>query len=156
MTDDRECLACQNNSKPDLPARERIYLDQRWRVAHAFGTSLPGWLVVLPRRHILALDELTSAEAAGLGPLLHDLTAALRQVTGCVKTYLALFAESEGFGHLHVHVIPRLPSQPAEMRGPRVFACLSKDPAEQVSADAMDQLGTSLATALTQQQPRPR
>jgi hypothetical protein len=36
-----------------------------------------GWLVVLPRRHLLALDELSHAEAEALGPLLRAVTAAL-------------------------------------------------------------------------------
>jgi galactose-1-phosphate uridylyltransferase len=56
------------------------------RVAHAFGTSLPGRLVVVPRRHVIALDELTAGEAADLGPLLRALTAAMRAVLGCSKT----------------------------------------------------------------------
>ena len=71
---------------------------------------------MLPRRHILALDELSHAEAAALGPLLRAVTAALREVTGCAKTYVALFAEAEGFGHVHFHVVPRrhgVPLKPA-------------------------------------------
>jgi hypothetical protein len=43
----------------------------------------------------MALDELTDGEAAELGPLLRALAAALRQVTGCQKTYVALFAEAD-------------------------------------------------------------
>ena len=68
---------------------------------------MAGWLVVLPRRHLLALDELTPAEAADLGPLLRTVTSALRAVTDCEKTYVALFAEAEGFGHVQFHVLPR-------------------------------------------------
>ena len=33
-----------------------------------------------------------------------------------------LFAEAEGFGHLHVHVVPRMPDFESEALGPRVFA----------------------------------
>ena len=57
-----------------------MYVGPGWRVAHAFGTSLPGWLVMVPRRHVIALDELTVEEAADLGPLLRALTAAMRAV----------------------------------------------------------------------------
>lgn len=32
---DQECVSCANNSRVDLPARERSYLGPRWRVAHA-------------------------------------------------------------------------------------------------------------------------
>src|ERR1700678_2311598 len=96
---DRECLSCSANSRSDLPPRDRVYAGLRWRVAHAFGTSMPGWLVVIPRRHVLALDEPTLEESAELGPLLKELTAALREVVQCEKTYVALFSEAEGFEH---------------------------------------------------------
>jgi diadenosine tetraphosphate (Ap4A) HIT family hydrolase len=105
-------------------------------------------MVVLPRRHVIALDELTPAEAAGLGPLLTGLTSALRQVTGCDKTYIALFAEAEGFQHIHFHVIPRHRDQDPGLRGPRVFGLLGGDPARHVPDIVMDQIATSIAQAL--------
>lgn len=82
MTD---CYACRMNAKPDLPLRERVYDDGRWRVAHAFNSTLAGWLVVLPRRHLRSLVELGPEEAAVLGPLLQRLSVALVTVTGCIK-----------------------------------------------------------------------
>lgn len=69
--------------------------------------ALPGWMVVIPARHILSLADLTTTEAAGLGPLLTAASQALASVTGCPKTYLASFAENEGFRRLHIHLIPR-------------------------------------------------
>jgi diadenosine tetraphosphate (Ap4A) HIT family hydrolase len=143
-----ECLSCAENANPDLPARERVHLGLRWRAAHAFGTSLPGWLVVIPRRHVLALDELTAEESADLGPLLSDLTAALREVVHCEKTYVALFAEAEGFAHLHFHVIPRSADLDATHRGPRVFGLLGGDPARHVPETTRDQIATALARAM--------
>jgi diadenosine tetraphosphate (Ap4A) HIT family hydrolase len=119
-----------------------------WRVAHAFGTSLPGWLVVVPRRHVIALDELTAGEAADLGPLLRALTAAMRAVLGCGKTYVALFAEAQGFEHVHFHVVPRSPDMDPALRGPRVFGHLGGDPARHISAQVMDQLAVRIGQAL--------
>ena len=145
---DRECLSCVSGARLDLPPREKVYAGARWRVAHASGTSLPGWLVVIPRRHVLALDELTPEEATELGPLLRDLTAALREVVQCQKTYVALFAEAEGFEHLHFHVIPRRPGLDAADRGPRVFRLLGGDPARYVPDKTMDQIAADLARAL--------
>jgi diadenosine tetraphosphate (Ap4A) HIT family hydrolase len=57
---------------------------------------------------VTALHELTAEEAAGLGPLLRGLSAALGRVVGCTKTYVMLFAEAEGFAHAHFHVVPRI------------------------------------------------
>jgi diadenosine tetraphosphate (Ap4A) HIT family hydrolase len=142
-----DCYSCAQNARGDLPPRERVHLGPHWRVAHAFDTGIPGWLVVLPRRHVTALDELTTEEAAGLGPLLRALTAALREVTGCQKTYVALFAEAEGFAHVHFHVIPREPGLAAEFRGPRVFQ-LGADPNRRVSPETMDQIAAEVGDAL--------
>jgi diadenosine tetraphosphate (Ap4A) HIT family hydrolase len=148
MPVDRECVSCITDADPDSSSRERVYVSSRWRVAHAFGTSVPGWLVVIPRRHVLALDELTLEESAELGPLLSDLTAALRQVVQCEKTYVALFAEAEGFEHIHFHVIPRRPDLDPAFFGPRVFGLLGGDPARHVPETVRDQIAANLAQAL--------
>ena len=103
---------------------------------------------MLPRRHVLALDELTAAEAAGLGLLLRALTAAMREVLGCKKTYVALFAEATGFEHVHFHVVPREPGLPEELHGPRVFGLLGGDPAHHVPGNVMDQVAASVGQAL--------
>jgi diadenosine tetraphosphate (Ap4A) HIT family hydrolase len=149
MADEDACFSCSNNERTDLPPRERIYIGPRWRVAHAFGTALPGWLVLLPRRHVTALDELTAAEAEELGPLLRAVTRTLREVTGCDKTYVALFAEAEGFAHAHFHVIPRHPDLDPELRGPRVFNLLGADSDRSVPDAAMDEIALRIASALT-------
>ncbi len=148
MADSSDCVSCAWEARPERPPRERVYLGPRWRVAHAFGTALPGWLVVLPRRHVVALDELTPAEAADLGPLLREVTSALRRVTGCEKTYVALFAEAGGFSHVHFHVVPRMAGLAAELRGPRVFGLLGGDPARHVPDADMDQIAARLTAAL--------
>lgn len=143
------CYPCRtNDAGSDLPARERVYDDGVWRVAHALSSTLPCWLVVLPRRHITSLAELTPAESAALGPLLQRLSAALAEVTGCQKTYVALFAEAEGFEHLHVHVVPRVPDLPDDRRGPRVFDYLSKEESKWLPEPERDRLAVAVASAL--------
>ena len=117
------CYAC-DQSGPDAPFRERFIRGDGWRVAHDFNSSLEGWLVLAPLRHVHGLDELTPEEALALGDLLRKASVALRSVTGCEKTYVMLFAEAEGFAHLHVHVVPRMPDQPEDRRGPAVFGYL--------------------------------
>jgi diadenosine tetraphosphate (Ap4A) HIT family hydrolase len=117
------CYACEQ-SGPDAPSRERFVREAGWRVAHDFSSSLEGWLILAPLRHVHALDELTADEALALGDLLRKASVALKSVTGCEKTYVMLFAEAPGFAHLHVHVVPRMPDQPNDRRGPDVFGYL--------------------------------
>ncbi|GGN09331.1 diadenosine tetraphosphate (Ap4A) HIT family hydrolase [Actinoplanes campanulatus] len=121
-----DCHACRNNEGFDrLPPRERVAADRFWRVAHDFNSSLPGWLVLVPRRHVTSIAELTDDEASTLGLWQVRLSRALRAVTGCVKTYVVQFAEKEGFAHVHFHIVPRMPDLPAERRGPGVFRYLN-------------------------------
>lgn len=141
MVDD--CYACAHAAE-DVPLRERVVRRNGWRVAIDFESGLEGWLIVLPARHVLSLDELTPEEAVELGVLLREATIALRAVTGCDKTYVMLFAEKEGFAHLHVHVVPRMPDHPADRRGPDVFA-FHRDPA--VPAERRDELARELQAA---------
>ncbi|GAA3076557.1 HIT family protein [Streptosporangium carneum] len=147
MTISTACHPCDREAEFDaLPPRERVAFDEHWRVAHAFGTALPGWLVLVPRRHVTAVAALTDAEAAALGGWQVRLSRALHEVTGCVKTYVVQFAEAEGFGHVHFHLVPRMGDLPGEFRGPGVFGLLGR--ADAVSADRMDETADRLRRLL--------
>jgi diadenosine tetraphosphate (Ap4A) HIT family hydrolase len=142
-------LTCRGNERiGTLPPRELIAADGHWRVAHAFDTALPGWLVLLPRRHVTSIADLTDAEAASLGTWQVRLSRALRTVTGCSKTYLAQFAEQAGFAHVHFHVVPRMPDLPDDRRGPRVFAYLSAPEGHRVTEQQQDELAAALRAQL--------
>ena len=91
---------------------------------------------------------LTVDEAAELGPLLRNLTAALRTAVGCEKTYVALFAEAEGFQHVHFHVIPRMGDLNPDLRGRRIFGLLGGDPSSFVPETVMDRLAVQLTGLL--------
>ncbi|HXM57937.1 MAG TPA: HIT family protein [Candidatus Dormibacteraeota bacterium] len=141
-----DCFSCRNTAAVEaLPIRERIWWDGRWRIAHAIRCALPGWVVVIPARHILSPAELTPDEAASLGPLLAAASRGLEDVTGCRKVYLALFAEGEGFQHLHIHVVPRYDDQPPDRKGPSVFGYLQAPESECVPSAEMDRIGAALA-----------
>ena len=47
------------------------------------------------------------------------------------------FAESEGFEHVHVHVVPRLADWPSEFKGPKVFAALDENIENPISLEEM-------------------
>jgi len=142
------CYSCTVESSGELPPWQRIVVTDHWRVAHAFDTSLPGWLVAVPREHVESLAEIKPDAAAELGPLLHDLSRALGQATGCVKTYVMLYAEAEGYAHVHFHVVPRMADQPETERGPRVFARLGVPESDQVPEAERDQLAHDITEAL--------
>ncbi|MEU5719995.1 HIT family protein [Streptomyces sp. NPDC020403] len=144
-----ECYVCTREAQFDaLPPRECVVHDQHWRVAHAFDTAVPGWLVLLPRRHVTAVHDLTDAEAFTLGRWQVGLSRALRDVTGCDKTYVVQFAEAEGFSHVHFHIVPRTADLPQEQRGPGVFALLRAPESERVTAEQADRTALALRALL--------
>lgn len=148
------CFSCEQNARTGaLPPREEIHVGEHWRVAHAFGSALPGWLVIVPRRHVTALDELSDDEMEPLGPLLSRVTRALRAVTGCLKTYVILLAEAEGFAHVHFHVVPRLPGFTESERGPNVFTFLGRPESEWLAADETDRIAVRIRDELREFDP---
>jgi diadenosine tetraphosphate (Ap4A) HIT family hydrolase len=149
VTPSADCYSCaQEAVTGKLPPRESIAADAHWRVAHAFGTALEGWLVLIPRRHITSISELSDAEAQSLGIWQVRLSQALHQVVGCQKTYIAQFAEAEGFAHVHFHVIPRSPDLPEDLRGPRIFQMMQADEDALVTEQRMDQIARELSDYL--------
>lgn len=142
------CFACGQQAQPSLPPREDVVHTDHWRVAHAFNSTLPGWLVLVPTRHMESFTELSAEAADELGGLVRRLGVALEEVTGCVKTYLMQFSEAEGYAHLHLHLVPRLPGHPEEARGPQVFAYLTDDETRWLPDAERDAVATAVRAAL--------
>jgi diadenosine tetraphosphate (Ap4A) HIT family hydrolase len=145
----QDCVACSGNDRiGHLRPRDAVVVTEHWRVAHGFDSMLLGWLVVIPRRHVAALHELTDEEVAPLGVLLRRLSEALSEVTGCEKAYVAFFAEKEGFSHLHIHVVPRMADFTDDVKGHGVFTFLQQDEAQWLPARERDTIAMQLRAAL--------
>ena len=143
------CVVCATNAAlPDLPPREAVVVEGVWRVAHAFDSALPGWLVVVPTRHVTALEDMTAEEVEPLGPLLRRCSLALRSTTGSLKSYLMFFAEGPGFAHLHIHVVPRSADLTAAQLGPGIFDFLGRPEPESLSEAERDRLALALRQAM--------
>src|SRR5512135_2957148 len=89
----KTCELIQRRDAGEAPVWDCIHRTAHWDIVHSFNTALPGWLVLVARRHIEAIDELTDDEAAELGQLMRQVSIALKEVTGCLKTYVIQFAE---------------------------------------------------------------
>jgi len=135
------CKTCELVARRNAglaPPWDSIYRTSCWDVAHCFDTYLPGWLVLVLRRHLASLAELTEVEAVELGQLIRHTSIALKQVTGCVKTYAIQLAESPDHLHVHFHIIPRLVDPPPERAGVKIFSCIGVPEAERVSEEEMN------------------
>jgi diadenosine tetraphosphate (Ap4A) HIT family hydrolase len=149
-----QCITCDLIARRDAqeaPLWDSFYRTPFWDLVHSYNTSLPGWLVLVSRRHIIAVDELTTAEAAELGLLLREVSLALKEITGCVKTYVVQFAEAAEHPHVHFHVIPRMADLPDDRRGPHIFAYLGVPEEERVSEAVMNDIAARMRQLLLAQ-----
>ena len=154
MADCVTCALTLQRDKGKAPLWDNIFRTQYWDVVHSFNTGLPGWLVLVARRHIAAIDEMSEAEAAELGNLLRQVSLSLKQVTGCLKTYVMQFAEHPQHPHVHFHVVPRLKDQPDTHRGPKVMNYLKVSEAEYVDEATMNALSEQIRQSLLAMAPQ--
>ena len=148
------CKTCELVARRDAgeaPFWDSFHRTDHWDVVHRnnHDTTLPGWLVLVTRRHITALDELSEAEANELGPLICQTSAALKEVVGCAKTYVIQFAEHPQHPHVHFHIIPRMPDMPAEKIGTGVFGYAPEAEAERVSEKIMNDIASKVKPFIT-------
>ena len=148
------CKTCELVARRDAgeaPSWDNIYRTRYWDIVHKnnHDTTLPGWLVLVTRRHITALDELSEAEANELGPLIRQTSTALKEVVGCAKTYVIQFAEHPQHPHVHFHVVPRMPDMPAEKRGVGVFGYAPESEADRVSEAVMNDIASRVKPFIT-------
>lgn len=85
------------------------------------GMNVPGWLLLWTVRHeAQGLWELNDDEAAELGPLLRDLSAALQREHGAERIYVMSMGEHAL--HFHAMVMARPAGAHADQRGPGLLA----------------------------------
>lgn len=101
------CLACDlAEGRLDLPGG-RIHETRHWLVEHTVGPLGLGTLIVKPRRHVLAVAELTSDETHEIGPLLQRAATVVTELTQPEQVYVCLWSHAGGEAqHIHFVVQP--------------------------------------------------
>ncbi len=121
------CGTCRANRGELIAPGGVIYDDGFWRLEHVLEPiPMVGWLVLKPLRHVESMVDLTEEESLAFSSLSQRVMRAMRDVLHPEKIYLCLFAEAEGFAHIHYHLIPRFAETPTERRGPGVFEYLAE------------------------------
>jgi len=109
------CLFC--TTYKDLPFTfGGILYEDDFVYAHHYcqdeGPSYLGDLMLMTKRHVPGLAELTEAEAQAVGLSVARLSKALKACTGAEKVYVVAYYEVNP--HLHLHLIARYPETPRE------------------------------------------
>ncbi len=147
----KTCKTCELIARRNAgvaPLWDSIFRTPYWDVVHSYDTALPGWLVLVVRRHITAVDELTNIEAIELGQLIRRTSLALKEVTCCQKTYVIQFAESVEHPHVHFHIIPRMVNQPDNRHSTQIFGYLGVPEEERVSHEVMNVIAAKVRERL--------
>src|SRR3989344_4275238 len=122
------CVVCRSVSgKERISSGPVIHSGKFWIVEHVHPPSLLGWLVIVCRRHVESLHELTAEEFREFSEICYRVIRGLHLYFHCEKEYVAIFAEMKGFHHLHAHVIPRRKTLPPQLRGAKIFSLLKKN-----------------------------
>jgi diadenosine tetraphosphate (Ap4A) HIT family hydrolase len=97
--------------------------------------STAGTVIVEARRHVLDFGEMTPAESAELGSVLHRLVPAVKAATGVERVYyLALM---EKVAHFHLWLVPKKNEDP--LRGVLYLAQQPPLTSSHSEAEAMSQ-----------------
>ncbi len=151
-----QCESCRRittRDRGEAPPWDNIYRSPYWDVVHAYNCAHLGWLVLVCRRHIEAIDEMTRAEAHDLGDLLRVASRALKLRLGCEKTYVMQFAEASDHRHVHFHLVARMRQQPPEDKSWRIFRHLGVPVEQRCSETAMNALAADVGAHLLAEAP---
>ena len=144
-----ECVVCQSlQGIKRISPGPFIYEGQYWMVDHAYPTSLKGWLVIVPKKHVEALHELSHAEFRELADIQFRLAQVMQSRASIEKEYMMCFAEAEHFHHVHIHFIAKPKDLPQEAKGPGIFSYLKVDQQSAVPPDEIKALSEELKEIL--------
>src|SRR5580704_6777453 len=122
-----------------------VVKDEHFLVEHApLQSASAGTVIVEARRHLLDFGEMTPAESAQLGSILHRLVPAVKAATAVQRVYF--LALMERAPHFHLWLVPK--KDEGELRGVDYLAqrpplTASYSAAEAMSRQIREQFGQS-------------
>jgi diadenosine tetraphosphate (Ap4A) HIT family hydrolase len=148
------CAVCASLSGPGRV--EPVYEDALWHVRPASSPpGVPGWMMMVSRRHVAGPAHFSDEEARSFGPALRHFERVLEEVTGALRVYTAAMGESSP--HFHAHMVPRTPTMPKGAMGWGVFDLERAARAGELAVDdgEVRRVVAAYARALAENPPRP-
>ncbi|MFB0845139.1 HIT family protein [Paenibacillus oleatilyticus] len=97
-----KCAIC-NLHETNIP--EIVDVAKFWVVRLNPSSSVQGYRIIEPKRHVENWNELSNDEFAEMGDLIKKLEINLKEMYNAERVYVVTI--SEQVRHLHLHVIPR-------------------------------------------------
>jgi len=144
-----DCGVCRS-----LLETKPVWEDASWHVRHLDAPyGVPGWMMLIAKRHVAGPAHFDAGEARSLGPVLCHLERTLEQVTGALRIYTAALGES--WPHFHCHMVPRYASMPKDAKGWAVFDLQRAAQAGEIAVDPreVERVSAAYAEALGRHPP---
>jgi histidine triad (HIT) family protein len=107
MASNANCLFCRI-ANGEIPAR-KIFEDADAVAFHDINPQAPTHVLVIPRRHIPSLDDLTDADATAIGKTIVRASTIAHDLGLHVDGYRLVVNNGEGAGqtvfHIHFHLL---------------------------------------------------
>jgi len=146
------CAVCATLAGPGRI--EPLYEDALWHVRAAPSPpGVPGWMMMISRRHVAGPAHFDDAEARAFGLALRHFERVLEEVTGALRVYTAAMGESSP--HFHAHMVPRTATMPKDAKGWGVFDLERAAKAGEIAVDAeaTERVAAAYARALAKTPP---
>ncbi len=128
-----ECWTCLSNSgEKRISPGPTIFEGKYWLVEHAYPIKVKGWLVIVLKRHAIALHELSREEFSELSNIQSNIINILHKELNCEKEYVSCYAEKGHFNHIHFHVFAKPNDLSMEFLGTRSFKLIDIPEAEAI------------------------
>jgi diadenosine tetraphosphate (Ap4A) HIT family hydrolase len=129
------CAVCASLAGPGR--LEPVFEDALWHVRPAPSPpGVPGWMMMISRRHVAGPAHFNEAEACSFGLALRHFERVLHEVTGALRIYTAAMGESSP--HFHAHMVPRTVSMPKDAKGWGVFDLERAAKAGEITVDDVE------------------
>jgi len=106
------CGVCRIHADPTQKECYEISRNGLWVLRHHPDPApLPGWLLLDACRHVGGPVDFNPEESMAWGGAVQRASNLVQQLTACQRVYAIAFGE--GARHLHLHLIPRVATDPA-------------------------------------------
>ena len=145
---DADCGVCRKlkSANPE----SILFQNELWHVcATDPPTGVPGWMMLITRRHVSGPAAFDEREVVSFGPSLRHLQRVLLEVTGALRIYTAAMGESSP--HFHAHMVPRYATMPRGAKAWAVFDLQRAAAAGEIEPDeaAATRIAKAYAAALS-------
>jgi diadenosine tetraphosphate (Ap4A) HIT family hydrolase len=129
-------------------AEPALYEDALWQVRPASPAGVPGWMMMISKRHVGGPAHFDEREARAFGLALRHFERVLERVTGALRIYTAAMGESHP--HFHAHMVPRYAQMPRDAKAWSVFNLQRAVGAGEVEVDLakVEEISQAYALAL--------